>query len=146
MDNELNAAAKWWANILRAGEHPRSNLGAPELEPYFAFTQKAPHFSDEQIDAFEKALRTVLEKAYVTQEIRQRYDEKYSYGQGFGVDYEPGQLLELAAEQAGIDLTRCLPAKTIMWIRPKTVKVKRGYGAPIMYIYGSISDDPSNEK
>lgn len=134
MLNEIRLGAKWWADLLRNSEHPHSDVGDRSLNTALIFIQQPPRFAPEQIDSFEAALIDVLTRVYINGEKYGRNKDRYSPGRGFGTDYHPGEILEEAASAAGIDLYDCLPAKTIMWLNDGAVRVKRGYGAPVVAV------------
>lgn len=115
-----NKAAKWWADQLRGTAKLDAKLDDPTgmgfiMSKLLQDTEKKNQ-SPEQIDAFEKHLSDVLMKE------NPRW--------GFGVDYHPDKILEIAAHLAGLSLGMAtLPWKTTMWIDGDNIKVACGYGS-----------------
>jgi len=136
MDKEINIAAKWWTDLLREGQQPHTDTGDSFLSFVFSATQDAPHFTEWALAQFEANLVQVLREAFVQKKVIR--GENFSIFRGFGTDYQPGPLLLEAADRSQIDIRSCLPGKTVMWIRPGSVRVKQGYGAPIDDLYGQF--------
>lgn len=133
---EVEIAAAWWADLLKA--KPHNTYGKPTTDLLYSFVGEPEPMSQPAIDAFNNELVNAIEAdidpSLFTPETPIRGEVILS------VDYEAGSILEQAAASAGINLNRRLPIKTIMWIRPGLVKVKRGYGAEIVEIYRADGD------
>lgn len=117
----IMAAAKWWANQLRA---PVFDNGVAEHEVLANLLQSSkPTIPDEKIEAFQNELMERL----LGSDIKT-----------LSVDYGPDQILRDAAEIAGIYIdTATFPWKTCMILSDTVLKVACGYGAPFEVIYGN---------
>ena len=141
MQAEIQAAAKWWADQLRAPALHRSGVNKPEgysgdiWYDVMANAESAdmPPLDEAQIAAFEAALIERLPAFCVENNWRPAdpgWGNRY-----LGVDYHPSGILKAAAEAVGLSLTGRLPSKSAMWIDPGEVRVARGYGQPPVSIY-----------
>ena len=133
---EIEAAVDWWVNII-CGKTPEQISGD---ESYDALTKAFPRnfkpISLEMRYLFHEYLRVTI-AARISQ-TGWKIDNP-NWGSAMRVihcDYHPDNVLEAAAQRAGIyDLYFRCPIKTNMWINPGEVKVSQGHGAPIEDIY-----------
>lgn len=142
-DEEVNTAAKWWADQLRTGKPAgRDTTGRPQTVSeavgyaFYLSSARVSALTPEQVDCFEVKLRRVLHLKILLTSF-----DKYHNPDNWHVivhhEYGPERLLSCAAKHAGfkpIDLE--LPHKTIMWIHPGEVIVKEGRAAPRVHLYG----------
>jgi hypothetical protein len=129
------AAAKFWADYLRAGNAPLDNGDKSEVGDVTVFLANMIQATSVQIepakaDAFEAALAAIID-AKLT-----KVAEYAAPRVQFGVDYHPDWLLFEAAEAAGVRLTMTsLPWKSFTTVTPDKVIAKVGYGAPTSVVY-----------
>ena len=127
--NEQTArkAAKWWADHLRNG----AKLDNGDPSPTGAMTMMmgldlqrtmAAKRTPEDVQRFEDALTQTLLGV-----------EDWKLRMGFGVDYHPDRILQLAIDFSGIQVgTTCLPWKSYMHIHEDgKITVSCGYGASL---------------
>jgi len=128
MEQEITAAVEWWASQLT--QRPINQTGDKEVDfSLFSFSSfiTVQPLTDQQIETFKAALRDKLEALSTTDE------DLYLV-----CDYEPKDMLEAAADEAGItEQNHRFPMKTNMWIDPGCVTVSCGYAAPVQTIYSS---------
>jgi hypothetical protein len=116
MEKEFKAAAEWWA------AHVSVSVGA-------------------DLAAFERTLVAAFQEAWDGPD----WDD-WGWGKRgshYGapelvvhVDYEPMEMLQKAADDAGlIGDDPMFPRKTVMWIEPGKVTVRDGYAAELQVIY-----------
>lgn len=137
MREEVEAAAAWWADVLRG---PPIKDNGDEMQSVMGTLAGALHGppAEEQIAAFERELRAVAE----TMAERLRSYEREHRGEDhfllvIDTDYGPGGVLLralVASDQMG-RLAPLLPWKTTMTVTPGKVSVSKGYGAPEQTIY-----------
>lgn len=132
MSDAIDAAAKWWATVI---ERPKFDALGTQRDASMEFAQfmmteanrKAPPVDTER---FRIALATRLRAA---PEAERRV---------VSVDYHPCDVLEQAAHDAGVvDTFFTFPVKTCMWIDADSVKVRYGYGAPLVTIWPETAGD-----
>lgn len=126
MRDAIEAAAKWWANVIAnpkfdalGGERDSSM----ELGQIMAtlINRKAPAVDTER---FRVAL---VDRLLAATPHERRFVD---------VDYGPDAVLSDAARAAGItDPSFTFPWKTSMWIDADRVRVRYGYGADIVTIW-----------
>ena len=126
---EAEAAAKWWADVLRGpplkdnGDLVQSMFGS-------LVAARAAPVSEEGIAAFEEALGARIEEVLDASDDWCMVD----------TDYGPGGVLSTALrrldEETANAIRPLLPWKTIMVVKPGKVRVAKGYGAPEETIYG----------
>lgn len=120
MENEIKAAAKWWADQLRS--KPKHDNGDGFHNALMSLlAERITPLPESEIQKFQDCLEDVLKK------------NEYIYC--VSVDYGACGNLASAADAAGINIQDRLPVKTNMWIEPGKVKVSCGYRAPIEVIY-----------
>lgn len=119
---EARTAARWWADKLR--DDFTLDNGDPEQHPIvggmlaLARAKNREGLTVAKIDAFERALIA---------RVQVMLDEGHRLG--FGVDYHPDPELGDALSDAEIPVSMtALPWKTVMWVRPGSVRVGDGYG------------------
>jgi hypothetical protein len=135
MNEELAVAAAWWANEIRTLS--KQDIGANELTMFYTLLQpsKAARegITEEQLTVFRDTLHEAAAVAF----LKSWYPNEPKRGlRVLSVDYHPEGPLETALDAAGID-EDFLPKKTLMWVDPGLVRVRRGYGAPIEEIYNA---------
>lgn len=137
MANEAQIAAKWWADKLCAKKLAGRDYARPgeisaDAQMIALMTSKRPDFPDAQVESFELALQIKIAAEIV---VAQHGRDDFHFS--LGVDYHPDYMLQLAAQDAGIKtLDGFLSWKTRMWISNGEVKVREGYGAPMVYLLG----------
>lgn len=131
MNQEINAAAEWWAQRLR--EMPSHSSGDQLIDAaasFIAMTTTGP-LSEEKVQAFKDALIAALKQDLAENE----------HIFPFGCDYSPDQILNDAANIAKINQVHSrLPIKTIMWVEPGSVSVAHGHGSSTVVIYSAQED------
>lgn len=127
----VRAAAKWWADQLR--DQQPSTAGDFMIDAMMAWAGKSePKVDDEQADRFEGALRVQVSGLFANKPLDKRYPEILD------VDYDPDRHLRSALLSAGLGRGLCpLPIKTLMWITPDEVRVRRGYGAAEQVVWAA---------
>ena len=135
MNEELTVAVAWWSNEIRTLS--KQDIGANELTMFYTLLQpsKAARegITEEQLTVFRD---TLYEAAAVAFLKSWRPDNPHWGLRVLDVDYYPQEPLRTALEAAGIHQS-FLPKKTLMWVDPGLVRVRRGYGAPIEEIYNA---------
>lgn len=120
MEQEIKAAAKWWADCLRTPKRHNNGDSLHNGMMALLMERSAPIEAD-KIDRFQEE----LEKS-----LRGRTRDWIS------VDYGPDITLTDACGRAEIeDIGYRFPVKTCMWINPGEVKVSCGYRAPEEILY-----------
>lgn len=120
--NEAQIAARWWVDRLREGA--KHDAGDAVINVFASFAnQYIDQPAPEQVDAFESALRAV---------VNAQFNPEFPWVT-LATDYGPDSLLGQAADAAGIN-DRLLPIKTIMNIKPGSVMVSYGYGAEFVEV------------
>jgi hypothetical protein len=123
-------AARWWADFLRHEfTHETGDFETTTYANHFA-NKKDEQFSAAEAAAFEDALCDIL----------QDEDRPIIY-----TEYDPGPLLQQAADQAGIDIGMySFPVKTEMTIERHEIYVVPGGGAQERTLdewYQEVNDD-----
>lgn len=133
---EFSVAAKWWADQLRRpADHDAGDRHLNNSIFLFGLMLKQ-NFTEDEISAFQSALERVLTEDFKDDDWHPDDPIRGGYLRCFGTDYGPGDILERAAESAGIKLTSLtFPIKTLMWVNPGSVKVKSGYRAESVEIF-----------
>lgn len=141
MQKELAAAAKWWADQLRA---PAVQDNGDRFQTAFASfaATKLPPLEPEMIRRFENEFISCIQEHY--QRINAAWDRSNPTWGGYervvGVDYDPHPVLYDAAERAGFSAHLRFPCKTVMQIGPGYVQVACGYRAPYVTLYKETTD------
>lgn len=139
---EVNIAAQWWADILRAGARHAPGGESPDEHLWAAMARRdIPPLTDDQIDRFQLQLALNMVSIWQSTWSQERpTDEKNRPLRLLSVDYEPNDILSRSAFFAGFakEQLDLFPEKTIMWVNPGSVRVSYGYGAPIEELMKSI--------
>jgi len=122
-------AAKWWAND---GTNPKIDIGTgnPQAEMLSTIKMMIANEINQENNtsyAFIKLLAGLIEK-----------DLDQIHQCRLRVDYDPDDMLILAAKQSGFDYD-ALPIKTCMAITPEEISVYCGDSAREIKIYPSVS-------
>lgn len=135
MKEQIEVAAKWWADQFRHGTKQDNGDGMTTI---LATVIGSRIETASKADAFEAALKELLPDHL----LRCWTPEDPSCGSSLrclSCDYGPCQLLQEAAHRAGIDpFCPPFPMKTVMWINPDSVRVKHGYGAPDQVLWTKL--------
>lgn len=134
MAEEITLAVEWWSNELQ--NNTKQDAGDSEVNLFMkVFATRKEYLTQEQIEVFEKELGSLL-VSRCQENWREDNPSWCSYHRAFGVDYHPDKILQDALKKAGInpENTR-LPIKTVMWINPGQVSVRKGYGVEIEDIF-----------
>jgi hypothetical protein len=140
---EALIAAKWWADRLRFGAKQQvATRGLTSelltLELVLAATSREQQtLTAAQIDDFESILSKSLAAFFASEKSAwERAKENPNCGSALRmleVDYGACDLLRAAHQAAGGQIYAMVwPIKTAMWIDPGSVKVRYGYGAPVV--------------
>lgn len=131
MKKEIEVAVEWWASQLR--EVPIMDNGDFLQSAMLGFlAEPRETITEEQIEMFKESLTHQLEEQY-----KDHWNDPHvgSYWRAIGVDYDPDHALIQACDDAKIEWVHRFPVKTMMWVNPKQVSVKVGYGASLQVIY-----------
>src|SRR5579884_3969582 len=123
MNQEIEAAVKWWGDVLRS-HNPQHDNG-DGMHNFFAtmLTNAVDKPTDEQVALFETALRNLIRSEAIREGLG---DSRRSVT--LSVDYGPDQILDEALKAGDIN-PHLVPCKTVMWIEVDHVSVRRGYRA-----------------
>ena len=141
MKEQIEIAAKWWADQLRAGTKQDNG---DFMQSALATVLTHPE-DPQKVNLFEQALKDLL-----PEHLSKCWDTNLpglgSYLRCLACDYHPEEALAEAAKIAGIPAT-CppFPMKTVMWVNPDSVKVKHGYRAEIQYLFGKQKEETKND-
>jgi hypothetical protein len=141
MKQQIEVAARWWADRLR---HGAKQDNGDTLAGIFAALSRVD-VDPEQVDLFERVLKSVL----LVHLVRTWKPDEPQFGsaiRAIGCDYGPDNVLSEAAKAADIP-TSCppFPMKTMMWIDPDSVRVEYGYGARPVTLWATASHfDPAS--
>jgi hypothetical protein len=107
-DETATKAARWWANQLRSA--PSVDNGDPDTRLFatLALANIKP-LSEEEISKFEACLKAVI------------LEKQPDY---IGCDYEPCQILRMAAKAANISIRMAFSFKTYMYISKDGIKIQ----------------------
>lgn len=126
----VRAAARWWADQLRTRRASTVGDETMDLMMMVADGQN-PSVSPEDADRFESALAHEI-AAFLS---GSRWEE---WPEVVDVDYWPdptlGRALGAIGRAGGLNV---LPVKTVMWVGPKKVEVRRGYRQPEVVVWSS---------
>ena len=126
MNDAINAAVKWWRDMLRDA---KQDAGDSHLNLYLgAMTAIQPFLTDQQLDDFCNELTLGLETRLRAAEPGLRPEAHLD------VDYSPEGLLYAAAKKGRIG-SMYFPCKTHMRVHANHVEVACGYGQPYKTIY-----------
>jgi hypothetical protein len=134
LEREIATAAKWWADQLpapkaslavQAGAGPEDVIGNPVAQGLFSMlaTKEAEAVTPERVEAFRVALADHLRS------VASQAPYRRTLATDYGPDAELGDALD-AAGLNGRSMT-LLPLKTVMWVKEGSVRVSKGYRAPI---------------
>ena len=128
-EKKYEEAASWWAEQIR-----RINIGSFDngtevgCGHYLAAILAAEKRPDEEsLARFEKILAKEIKKK--SKALKKPYDNFV-----VSVDYEPDNFLGVIAQKSGI-YKKVFPWKTVMWIYPHEIRVRRGYSNEIETLY-----------
>ena len=132
---EILAAASWWKIILFGRQvmdtgDAKTNEAMNSLLSNHPWNKPTP----EQANSFEEALIALMAVKYK----KTWKPENPNFGSAnriLSVDYGPDHLLSCALTFANVIGTLALPIKTTMWVNPREVKVRVGYGNEEKIIY-----------
>lgn len=134
MHPEARAAARWWADLLRA--EPKHENGEVDQSVMLTLLAKyTPQPNEEQVAVFEKALTSLIDNEIRELQLADDWPDENIPGSSGppyqGVvfvenDYSPGYLLAEAIREARIDARR-VPVKTQMHIKPGSVAASLSY-------------------
>jgi hypothetical protein len=132
LKQEIEAAARWWADAISGQQEQRS--GAFELDlaiMAYAKSRLVGRPTAEQVEVFRINLIEFLTEKLALDCWDVTNPSRGSYWRTIAVDYDPDPTLRQAAAKAGIKIrySETFPIKTVMWINPGCVKVALGYGA-----------------
>lgn len=131
---EVEAAAKWWADQLRREpDAPADTNGGVLMAIGRNIVQPLPA---EQINKFEFGLTMSLLK-YLDGKVWDSSDPLLGSAlRSVQCDWGPDRILDEAMQYAAIKSASLrFPIKTTMWVNPRIVTVRVGYGAPEITVY-----------
>jgi hypothetical protein len=147
---EAKAAARWWGDQIRQGEHydtvpyvihDEPTRGEEQMRRAMAAhmeTQRNP-VPEKKIKRFQRILAMLIDTKM--RDVGDGFTRDEPYDLDIGFDHHPTVELEFAARTAKLPLTATFPGKTHMSIRPGLVTCSNGYDAPARTIY----QDPSRQ-
>jgi len=139
MKEEIEIAVKWWLEQFNIrNKHNTGESFSSALANYV--DSKQPPVTDEQKKEFGEVLTCLLpdylKASNWDEAIAKDKKDIGSALRTLSTDYDACGILRAAAQTAGINYCSTIfPQKTVMWINPGEVKVSKGYGANIEYIY-----------
>ena len=121
MSAEIACAAKWWADCLRGTT--AHNIGDDDGMASMMMTligARQPYVGNESVERFERAAID-----WMTECAAKQSEPWITLSTDYGPDWELSEICQIAGINPGMQF----PAKTMMSVRPGSVKVSRGYGA-----------------
>ena len=122
-------AASWWAEEIRKINIGSFDNGAEIGCGHYMAAMLAAKMkpTEEDLAKFEKTLAKEIKKK--SKALKKPYDNFV-----VSVDYEPDNFLGVIAQKSGI-YKKVFPWKTVMWIYPHEIRVRRGYSNEVETIY-----------
>jgi hypothetical protein len=125
---ELAVAAKWWCNTLLSNFV--DDTGDFKVNAFVNAMKGKRHPWDIPNERNVTMFRDALVGLMAVRFADGWDDANPNFGSAnrtLGVDYGPDKILTCALDFASISSTMTLPIKTMMWVSPKSVKVREGY-------------------